>query len=204
MPLTRAVLRALLGLIWCLALALFFFLPFAIWLGGLAGDWASVWVGYVVFLVLALAVLAEVVLIALLFWRNDVRILWPIVLITLWALIWVLYTPSLLFAGPGDYPGDGPSAHEVFLFFVSRNEESGSNYLLNIDDYSSGGVYESVPLAAAIGGLLCGAAFIVGRRVTHRRIPAALAFVASYAVALVLLWTVVSPALWGPVFFTTD
>ena len=127
---------------------------------------------------------------------------WLTLLTFSWVLVWVLYTPSLLFQGPGTHY-DGFRGHEVFLFFVPRNETQ-SNYLLSVDDYSSGGVYESIPVAAAIGGLLFLGALFAGWRWPRSRLAALLAFIFVYIAALILLCTVIAPSVWGPVTFLTD
>ncbi len=127
---------------------------------------------------------------------------WLVGLALIWALLWMLYTPSLLFPGPGAEYG-GPQPHEVFLFFVPRNE-SQSNFLFSIDDYCSGGVYESIPAAAVIGGVLFAGTAALGWRRPRRRMPLTLAFVGLYIAALVFLWQVVSPAIWGDVLYLTD
>jgi len=118
-----------------------------------------------------------------------------------WGGLWLLYQLQI-FLWPEPAGPDGPPGYEVFLFFVPR-DRSQANFLFDIDSYCEGGIYESVLVAAALGGVLWAAAGALGRRWPERRGVVAAAYVVVYATTLVLLYVLAS-SIWGPEECSTD
>ncbi len=119
--------------------------------------------------------------------------LWLVGLTLIGAFIWVISVPYVLFAPSGEAHNPSP---DVFLFW--------RHTFVFSDAYCKGGAYESVPLAAAVGIVLWVTAGVAGWRLRRRRGSVMLAFAALYAVALVVLWHVVAPAIWGHAYCLTD
>jgi len=119
-------------------------------------------------------------------WRSAV-VRWLFGLIGFGFVIWILYTPHVVFVPSG--PDADRLGHDVFF--------PNHTFLSNGDDECFGGVYDSVPAAAGVGGLLLVLVGAAGLQLfAQRRRELTLAFGAVYAITLLVLWFV-SPGIWG-------
>ena len=65
------------------------------------------------------------------------------------------------------------------------------------EGFLKGGSYQSAPTAAAVGGVLLAVAVVAAWQLKRWRGRLLLAFAALYVLALLMLWYVVSPLVWG-------
>lgn len=93
------------------------------------------------------------------------------------ALIWIVYGLKVL--GPILGGNCGPQG------FLGR------------EGVLRGGGYRSAPTAAAVGGVLLAVVAVAAWRLKQRRGVVLFAFAVLYVIALVVLWNVVSPLVWG-------
>ncbi len=114
--------------------------------------------------------------------RLGAAIAWLVGLALIWACIWVVYffkatDPTLLWGGNCGPESDGWLGGRV--------------------GHMQGGQYESALTAAVVGDVLWAMALAAVWGLQRRRGIVLLAFPVVYVIALVLLWYVVSPAVWG-------
>lgn len=112
---------------------------------------------------------------------------WLVGLAFVWALLWFLSIPGVLFAGR-DLSAADPTP-DLFVWWRHT-------FVFSYDE-CRGGYFDGLPLAAAIGGVFLVGAVAVGVvRPAHRR-AVLVSYALVYLVALVVLALFVAPVIWG-------